>query len=61
MTIFKNKIDGKLYSIILIEKNGIKKYTAIPFRHSGRPISDCSLKDFSIDSIKTGIRSSSFL
>jgi hypothetical protein len=61
MTIFKNRNDGKLYSIILTEKDGIKKYTAIPFNHSSKPISDCDIKDFSIHSINGGTKNGSFL
>ncbi len=54
MTIFKNVKNGKLYAILYKEKNGAKKYTAVPYGHSDVVISDCDLKEFIIETIKNG-------
>jgi hypothetical protein len=61
MTIFRYSKDGKLYSIIQTDKDGVKRYTAVPYGHSSNPITDCDIKDFSIQSIKNNNRNSSFL
>lgn len=61
MTIFKNSKDGKLYIIQVIDKDGVKKYNAIPANSGGYGIINCDISNFSIHSMKNGPKSSDFL
>jgi hypothetical protein len=49
MKLFKNNKDGQLYVIHSIEQNKGRKitYIAMPYRHDGKPIVGCDMKDFS--------------
>ena len=58
MTIFKNIKNGKFYAILYKDVSGVKVYTAVPYGHTSKTISNCDLKDFVIETIKYGGRGS---
>lgn len=59
MTIFKK--DGKLYTIRVTEKDGVKKYDAIPVDSEGDFIPNCLPGDFSIHLLNNGPKNMGFL
>jgi hypothetical protein len=61
MTIFKNSKDGKLYTIRVTEKDGIKKYDAIPVDSKGEYIPNCDRGEFSIHLLNNGPKNMGFL
>ena len=48
MKIFKNIKDGKLYILYNITHKGHAGtcYMALPYKHEGKPISHCDIKEF---------------
>jgi|LauGreDrversion4_2_1035121.scaffolds.fasta_scaffold15748_8 hypothetical protein len=58
MTIFKNIKDGKFYAILYKSVSGKKVYTAVPYGHTDKTISNCDLSEFVIETIKYGGRGS---
>jgi hypothetical protein len=46
MKIFKYIKDGKLYILYNLVRDKIGHYTALPYRHNGRPIDNCNMSEF---------------
>jgi hypothetical protein len=48
MTLFKNIKDGQLYIIYYVNISMYtgKWHTAIPYKHTGKPIDHCKMSDF---------------
>ena len=42
MSVYKNIKDGKLY---ILYNSGVS-YTALPYKHDGKPIINCNVKEF---------------
>jgi len=46
MTVYKYRVDGKLYVMHTIDSQSGKKHIALAYRHDGKPIVGCDPKDF---------------
>jgi hypothetical protein len=61
LRVFKRKVDGMLYVIHVIEKDGVNLYTAVPYRHSSCAVKGVSLEDFTIHSSVPGAPNMGFI